>query len=53
VTRACQGVVFQTVQLVKALIEKTTTRTGLSVTVDIIDKGMTSAASVPRDSRRT
>lgn len=38
VTRACQGVVFHTVQLVKGLIEKTQTSTGLRVTVDIMDK---------------
>ena len=38
VTRACQGVVFHSVGVVKALMEKTTTRTGLRVTVDIIDK---------------
>ena len=38
VTRACQGVVFHTVQVVKALMEKTQTRTGLRVTVDIMDK---------------
>lgn len=38
VTRACQGVVFHTVQLVKGLMEKTKTSTGLQVTVDIIDK---------------
>ncbi len=38
VTRACQGMVFHTVQVVKELIEKTKTRTGLEVTVDILDK---------------
>ena len=38
VTRACQGVIFHTVEIVKELIAKTTTRTGLKVTVDIIDK---------------
>jgi hypothetical protein len=38
VTRACQGVVFHTVGIVKALMEKTRTRTGLRVTVDILDK---------------
>jgi hypothetical protein len=38
VTRACQGVVFQTVGVVKSLMEKTHTSTGLQVTVDIIDK---------------
>lgn len=38
VTRACQGVVFHTVELVKGLIEKTKTSKGLTVTVDVIDK---------------
>ena len=38
VTRACQGVVFHTVEIVKALVEKTRTRTGLAVTVDVIDR---------------
>lgn len=38
VTRACQGVVFHTVQIVKGLMEKTKTSTGLRVTVDILDK---------------
>ena len=38
VTRACQGVVFHTVQMVKELMEKTKTRAGLEVTVDILDK---------------
>jgi hypothetical protein len=38
VTRACQGVVFHSVELVKSLMEKTQTSTGLQVTVDTIDK---------------
>lgn len=38
VTRACQGVVFKTVEIVKDLIAKTKTSTGLKVTVHIIDK---------------
>jgi len=38
VTRACEGVVFKSVPLVKQLIERTQTRTGLQVTVDIIDR---------------
>jgi hypothetical protein len=38
VTRACQGVVFRTLQIVKALMEKTSTSTGLQVTVDILEK---------------
>lgn len=36
VTRACQGVVFVSVELVKELMERTRTKTGLEVTVDII-----------------
>jgi Rhodopirellula transposase DDE domain len=38
VTRACQGVLFTSVDLVKQLMEKTRTRTGLRVVVDVVDK---------------
>jgi hypothetical protein len=38
VTRACQGVIFKSVALVKELMEKTRTRTGLNVVVDILDR---------------
>ena len=38
ITRACQGVLFQSVELVKRLMERTHTQQGLSVTVQIIDK---------------
>ena len=38
VTRACQGVVFQNIELVKELMAQTSTTTGLTVTVEIIDK---------------
>lgn len=38
VTRACQGVVFTSVELVKELMEKTRTETGLKALVHIIDK---------------
>jgi hypothetical protein len=38
VTRACEGVVFKSVPLVKQLIERTQTKNGLRVTVDILDK---------------
>ncbi len=37
-TRACQGVFFKSVELVKQLMERTRTRFGLSVTVQIINK---------------
>ncbi len=38
VTRACQGVIFTSVELVKELMEKTCTKTGLKTFVHIIDK---------------
>lgn len=38
VTRACQGVLFDTLATVRSLIEKTSTQSGLSVTVRVIDK---------------
>lgn len=38
VTRACQGVVFSSVEIVKELMEKTKTSTGLKVFVKVIDK---------------
>jgi hypothetical protein len=37
-TRACQGVIFESVDLVKWLMERAKTSTGLRVTVDILDK---------------
>jgi DDE family transposase len=38
VTRACQGIIFKTVEQVRHYMVKATTRTGLSVAVNIIDK---------------
>ncbi len=38
VTRACQGVIFKSVALVKELMDKTKTAQGLKVTVNIIDQ---------------
>ena len=38
VTRACQGVVFETLGLVQALMAKTQTKTGLKVAVEVIDQ---------------
>ena len=37
VSRACQGVIFESVELVKRLMETARTSTGLEVTVDILD----------------
>ncbi len=38
VTRACQGILFDTLATVRSLMEKTSTQTGLSVTVRVIEK---------------
>jgi Rhodopirellula transposase DDE domain len=38
VTRACQGMFFGTMAVVKRLMEKTRTRTGLRVVVDVVEK---------------
>ncbi|MCP4405179.1 MAG: hypothetical protein GY801_48740 [bacterium] len=38
VTRACRGVIFTSIELVKQLMEKTSTATGLKAVVHILDK---------------
>jgi len=38
VTRACQGIVFDSLQTVRGLIQKTKTQQGLAVTVRVLDK---------------
>jgi len=38
ITRACQGVIFHTLEIVKRLIRKTSTRTGLRTTLNVIEK---------------
>ena len=38
VTRACQGVLFDSLQTVVDLMQKTKTQAGLSVTVRVLDK---------------
>ena len=53
VTRACQGVVFVSVELVKELMERTQTKTGLSVTVDIIAGNYPTGAKAPPGFRET
>ena len=37
-TRACQGIVFQTLEIIKQFIRKTCTRTGLRVTLNVLDR---------------
>jgi Rhodopirellula transposase DDE domain len=53
VTRACQGVIFKSVALVKQLMEKTRTRTGLSVVVDILDRVYEIGRKVTEDAKRS
>ena len=52
VTRACQGVIFKSVALVKELMEKTRTRTGLSVVVDILDRLYATGRKVAEEVKR-
>lgn len=47
VTRACQGVILVSVELVKELMERTQTKTGLWVTVDIIEMIYTTGVKAP------
>lgn len=44
--RACQGVIFTSVKVVKELMEKATTKTGLQVSVHILDKVYTTGRKV-------
>jgi hypothetical protein len=53
VTRACQGVIFVSVDLVKNLMEKTTTKTGLRVTVDILAADYPTGVKAPVDFKET
>ena len=49
ITRACQGVLFKSIDLVKRLMERTHTQQGLQVTVQIIDKIYQTGRSVADD----
>jgi hypothetical protein len=53
VTRACQGVIFTSIKLVKELMEKTTTTTGLKAFVHIIDKVYETGRKVAADFKET
>ena len=53
VTRACQGVVFGSLAVVKALMEKTRTRVGLNVVVDIVDRVYATGRKVSAEVKRT
>lgn len=53
VTRACQGVIFTSIELVKELMEKTHTTTGLKAFVHIIDKVYETGRKVAADFKET
>lgn len=53
ITRACQGVVFTSIELVKELMEKTHTETGLKALVHIIDKVYETGRKVAEDFKAT
>jgi hypothetical protein len=53
VTRACQGVIFRSVALVKQLMEKARTRTGLKVVVDVVEKAYETGRRVADDVKKT
>ena len=53
VTRACQGVLFTSIALVKELMEKARTSKGLKVVVEIIDKVYQTKRKVAEDFKQT
>lgn len=53
VTRACQGVIFKSIELVKELMEKTQTRQGLKVTVQIADQVYHTGRKAAKDFKET
>lgn len=53
VTRACQGVIFKSVEMVKQLMEKTKTKAGLRVEVRILDKLYETGRKVASDFKET
>lgn len=53
VTRACQGVIFMSRELVKELMAKTSTTTGLHAFVQIIDKVYATGRKVAADFKQT
>jgi len=53
VTRACQGVIFKTVEIVKDFMAKTTTKTGLTVFAAILDKVFATKRKVDDNFKQT
>jgi hypothetical protein len=53
ITRACQGVIFHTVDIAQQFIERTKTSTGLRVTVDILEKIYATGRQYAKDFKKT
>jgi len=53
VTRACQGVVFKSIELVEELMKKTHTQQGLKVTVQVVDKVYQTGRKAAKDFKET
>jgi hypothetical protein len=53
ITRACQGVIFHTVEIAKQFIERAKTTTGLRVTVSILDKVYATGRKYAKDFKET
>jgi hypothetical protein len=53
ITRACQGVIFHTVEIAKQFIERAKTSTGLRVTVDLLHKTYTTGRKYADDFKQT
>ena len=53
VTRVCQGVIFETVELVQDLMAKTKTQTGLQVFTTVLDKVYKTGRKVAKDFKQT
>jgi hypothetical protein len=52
-TRACLGVIFTSMELVKQLMEKARTRTGLRVVADVLDKVYPTGRRVAEEVKKT
>ena len=52
-TRACQGVIFQSVEMVKDLMARAKTQTGLSVVVNIVEQVYQTGRKVTEDFKQT
>jgi hypothetical protein len=53
ITRACRGVIFHTVEIAKQFMERASTNTGLSVTVNLLEKVYATGRKYATDFKQT